>query len=109
MERLRSRAPILGVYTLCTLALASVAGCGGGGSASSASAQNATSSPPPAAAVPVSGSANLVTQTIDVPSAGATGHTVQGLTAGTWYFTVTAYTNVGTRSAASDVASKSIS
>jgi len=89
--------------------------------------------------VPVSGSANLVwvppttntdgtalsnlagftvdygnspgamTHTIDVPSAGATGHTVQGLTAGTWYFTVTAYTNVGTRSAASDVASKTIS
>jgi hypothetical protein len=91
------------------------------------------------AAVPVSGSANLVwvlpttntdgtplsnlagftidygngpgamTQTIDVPSAAATGHTVQGLTAGTWYFTVTAYTSVGTRSAASDVASNTIS
>jgi hypothetical protein len=225
MERLRSRAPILGIYTLCALALVAVAGCGGGGSASSASAQNAT--PPAAAAptiagtpasqvtagqaysftpavtdpsggalsfsiqnmpswatfsmaigtlsgtptssnvgtfanivisisdgktsaalapfsivvaaVPVNGSANLVwvppttntdgtplsnlagftidygnspgamTQTIDVPSAAATGHTVQGLAAGTWYFTVTAYTSVGTRSAASDVASKTIS
>jgi len=134
MERLRSRGPILGVYTLCALALAAVAGCGGGGSASSASAQNATSPPPP-----VSGSANLVwvtpttntdgtaltnlagftieygnspgamTQTIDVPSAGAAGAYGSGLTAGTWYFTVKAYTNVGTRSAASDVASKTIS
>lgn len=226
MERLRSRAPILGAYALCALALAAVAGCGGGGGAS---AQSATSSPPPpaaaptiagtpaaqvtagqaysfmpavtdpsggalsfsiqnmpswatfsmatgtlsgtptssnvgtfanivisvsdgktsaalapfsivvAAAAPVSGSANLMwvppttntdgtpisnlagftidygnslgamTQTIDVPSAAATGHTVQGLTAGTWYFTVTAYTTVGTRSAPSDVASKTIS
>jgi Putative Ig domain len=226
METLRSRAPILGAYVLCTLALAAVAGCGGGGSAS---VQNTTSSPPPGAAAPptiagtpatqvtagqaysfmpavtdpsggalsfsiqnmpswatfsmatgtlsgtptssnvgtfanivisvsdgktsaalapfsiavaaapVSGSANLVwvpptsntdgtpltnlagytinygnsagsmTQTIDVPSAADTGYKVQGLAAGTWYFTVTAYTSVGTRSAPSDVASKTIS
>lgn len=47
-------------------------------------------------------------QAIAVASATATGYTVQGLASGTWYFTVTANTTVGTQSAPSDVASKTI-
>jgi Putative Ig domain len=54
-------------------------------------------------------SPSALTQTINVANAMATTYTVQGLAAGTWYFTVTAYTSVGTQSAPSDVASKTIS
>jgi hypothetical protein len=39
---------------------------------------------------------------------GTTGYTVQGLASGTWYFTVVAYTSVGTQSAPSNVASTTI-
>jgi hypothetical protein len=53
-------------------------------------------------------STNSMTQSINVTSAVATGYTVQGLAAGTWYFTVTAYTSVGTQSAPSDIASTTI-
>lgn len=54
-------------------------------------------------------SPSAMTQTVNVSSATATGYTVQNLAAGTWYFTVVAYTTVGTQSAPSDVASKTIS
>jgi hypothetical protein len=50
-----------------------------------------------------------LSQTVDIDSASTTDYTVQGLGAGTWYFTVTAYTTSGTQSAPSDVASKTIS
>lgn len=53
-----------------------------------------------------SGSMN---QTVTVASAGTTDYTVQGLASGTWYFSVRAYTSVGTESAPSDVVSKTIS
>jgi hypothetical protein len=53
-------------------------------------------------------SPSALTQTISVANAMATTYTVQGLAAGTWYFTVAAYTSVGTQSAPSDVASKTI-
>jgi len=53
-------------------------------------------------------SLSALSQTIDVASATATGYTVQGLSSGTWYFTVTAYTSVGTHSAPSNVASDTI-
>ena len=54
-------------------------------------------------------SAGSMTQSITVANATASGYTVQNLTAGTWYFTVTVYTTLGTQSAPSDVASKTIS
>jgi hypothetical protein len=53
-------------------------------------------------------SPGALTQTITVPDAMATTYTIQGLAAGTWYFTVAAYTTIGTESAPSDVASKTI-
>jgi len=54
-------------------------------------------------------SAGSLNQQITVASAGATGYTVTGLASGTWYFTVVAYTSVGTQSAPSDMASETIS
>jgi Putative Ig domain len=54
-------------------------------------------------------SATNLNQQITVSSATATGYTVTGLGAGTWYFTVSAYTTVGTQSAPSNVASTTIS
>lgn len=53
-------------------------------------------------------SAGALTKTVNVPSAGATGYVVQGLTGGTWYFAVTAYTNMGLQSSFSSVVSKTI-
>ena len=53
-------------------------------------------------------SPSALSQTINVASATATGYTVQGLSSGTWYFTVTAYTSVGTQSLPSNVASDTI-
>jgi Putative Ig domain len=53
-------------------------------------------------------SPNALTETIKVTSATATGYTVQNLAAGTWYFTVAAYTSEGTQSAPSDTASTTI-
>jgi len=54
-------------------------------------------------------SASAMNQTVTVASASTTGYTVQGLAAGTWYFTITAYTSVGTQSAPSNIASDTIS
>jgi Fibronectin type III domain len=54
-------------------------------------------------------SATSLSQQITVSSATATSYTITGLGAGTWYFTVSAYTTVGTQSAPSNVASKTIS
>jgi hypothetical protein len=54
-------------------------------------------------------SASSLTQTINVSSAAATGYTLTGLATGTWYFSVAAYTSVGTQSASSNVASDTIS
>jgi len=53
-------------------------------------------------------SASSLTQTVDVPSATTTTYVVSGLSAGTWYFGVTAYTNTGLESALSNVGSKTI-
>ena len=53
-------------------------------------------------------SATALSQTVNVSGATATGYTVQGLTAGTWYFTVAAVTSAGTQSAPSNVASETI-
>jgi len=54
-------------------------------------------------------SATNLNQTIRVATAAATSYTVTSLTAGTWYFSVSAYTTIGTQSAPSGVASKTIS
>src|SRR3954464_3108869 len=51
---------------------------------------------------------NSLTNSIQVPSAGATSYTLSTLPAGTWYFTVRAYTNTGLTSDGSNVASKQI-
>jgi len=53
-------------------------------------------------------SANGLTKTIQVPTAGITSYVVENLTAGTWYFSVRAYTANGTESAQSAVVSKTI-
>ncbi len=50
-----------------------------------------------------------LSQTITVSSATATSYTVTGLSTGTWYFTVAAYTSAGEQSAASNMASDTIS
>lgn len=54
-------------------------------------------------------SADAMNQSITVSSATATSYTVRSLAAGTWYFTVAAYTTEGEQSAASNVASETIS
>jgi len=54
-------------------------------------------------------SATNLNQQITVSNATATGYTVTGLAAGTWYFSVTVYTTVGTQSTPSNVGSKTIS
>ncbi len=53
-------------------------------------------------------SSGTLTQTINVTNASATDYVVQGLTTGTWYFAVAAYTNTGLQSSLSSVASKTI-
>ena len=53
-------------------------------------------------------SAAAMTQTIDVVGGTTTTFVVSGLAAGTYYFTVTAYTTTGTQSAPSNVGSKTI-
>jgi hypothetical protein len=54
-------------------------------------------------------SPSALSQAVKVSSATATGYTVQGLGAGTWYFSVTAYSTLGTQSAPSNVVSTTIS
>lgn len=53
-------------------------------------------------------SPGAMTETIKITSATTTGYTVQGLSAGTWYFTVAAYTSTGTQSAPSNTGSEDI-
>jgi len=53
-------------------------------------------------------SPSALTQSVTVSSATATGYTVEGLSAGVWYFTVTAYTTASTQSAPSNVGSENI-
>ena len=53
-------------------------------------------------------SATALNQSVSVPNAGATDHVVQGLTGGTWYFAVKAYTSAGLESSYSTVVSRTI-
>jgi len=54
-------------------------------------------------------SADSMLQQVQIASPGATGYTVTGLTSGTWYFSVSAYTTTGLQSAPSAAVSKTIS
>jgi hypothetical protein len=51
---------------------------------------------------------NNLSQTAQVANSGLTSYTLTNLTAGTWYFGVTAYTTSGTQSSMSNLASKTI-
>jgi hypothetical protein len=42
--------------------------------------------------------AGSLTQVVDIPAAATTSVMIQGLAAGTWYFTVSAYTTTGVES-----------
>lgn len=53
-------------------------------------------------------SASALTQTVQVANPGVASYVVTGLSSGTWYFAVRAYTNSGAESANSGVASKTI-
>jgi hypothetical protein len=54
-------------------------------------------------------SPDALNQIVNVTNAGATDYVVQGLSPGTWYFAVAAYTNAGLQSSLSSVVSKTIS
>lgn len=51
---------------------------------------------------------DALSQVVDISNVGVTTYIVQGLTTGTWYFAVRAYTVGGSESALSNIASKSI-
>lgn len=53
-------------------------------------------------------SPTALTESVKVSNAGATDYVVQGLTGGTWYFAVTAYTSAGLQSSYSTVVSRTI-
>jgi len=53
-------------------------------------------------------SSSSLTKAVQVPTAGVTSFVIDNLTAGTWYFTVVAYTSAGVDSAASSMSSKTI-
>jgi hypothetical protein len=53
-------------------------------------------------------SASSLSKTITVTNPGLSSYVVESLTAGTWYFSIKAYTSTGTESAASTVVSKSV-
>ena len=54
-------------------------------------------------------SPNALNQEVQVTTIGVSNYVISGLTSGTWYFAVTAYTSTGTESSLSNVASKTIS
>lgn len=53
-------------------------------------------------------SPGALTQSVNVPNANAVDYVIEGLTQGTWYFAVAAYTNTGLQSNFSTVVSKTI-
>ena len=114
-----------------------LSGCGGGGSQSALSSSSPVSSAS-SSSVPSTGDAKLawtapttnsngtaltdlagyyihygtnpgnLTNVINISNASASSYTVTGLTSGTWYFAISAYTNTGLQSALSNVGSKTI-
>jgi hypothetical protein len=53
-------------------------------------------------------SAATLDQVLDIPSAGITSATIEGLASGTWYFTMSSYTNTGVESSPTGAVSKTI-
>ncbi len=53
-------------------------------------------------------SASSLSKSVSVANPGVSNYVVENLAAGTWYFTIKAYTSTGTESASSSVASKSV-
>lgn len=53
--------------------------------------------------------AGSLTKVIDISSTGTSSYTVTGLTTGTWYFAISAYTNTGLESGLSNIGQKTIS
>jgi len=53
-------------------------------------------------------SPDALTQTVTIDNPGITSYVIENLASGMWYFAVTAFTNSGTESALSNVASKSV-
>jgi hypothetical protein len=53
-------------------------------------------------------SSSNLSQVLDVSNAGATSATIHNLSAGTWYFAVTAYATPGAESERSHVTSKAV-
>jgi len=53
-------------------------------------------------------SPSALTQVLDIPAAGTTSARVEGLTSGTWYFTLASYTNNGVESVPTGAVSKTI-
>jgi hypothetical protein len=54
-------------------------------------------------------SPSAMNQSVQISSAAVTSYTIQSLSAGSWYFSVTAYTSGGSQSPASNVAALTIS
>jgi Fibronectin type III domain len=131
---MRSIAAVCGVAVVAVL----LSGCGGGSSGLASAGSSGSAGSPPTT-TKSTGSATLswsppttnsngsaltdlagyhihygtnsgsLSNVIDVSSAGTSSYTVTGLTTGTWYFAVSAYTNTGLESALSNVGSKTIS
>ena len=53
-------------------------------------------------------SSTNLSKTVQIANAGISSYVVDGLASGTWYFSIRAYTSVGTESSSSPVASKTI-
>jgi len=123
----------LKLFCGCAAAVLILSGCGGGSGSSSTPAS--ASNPPPTAkgtatlrwTAPTSNSdgsaltdlagyhiyygtsAGALSSTINVPSPATLTYVVSGLSTGTWYFGIAAYTNAGLESGMSNVGSKTIS
>jgi len=53
-------------------------------------------------------SSTSLDQLVQISNAGLTTYTIDGLAQGTWYFTISAYSNAGAQSDPSNVATKTI-
>jgi hypothetical protein len=119
-----------GANSLLWLLLAALGGCGGNGS-SSGTTPTPTPTPTPSTAqltwvaptintdgTPLTDLAGYtisfglsptsLSQSLNVTDPSATSYTVTGLSPGTWYFEISAYSSAGTQSAPSNTANKTI-
>jgi Fibronectin type III domain len=128
MKRCNDHRARAGANSLLWLLLAALGGCGGNGSSSGTTP---TPTPTPSTAqltwvaptlntdgtplTDLSGytisfglSPTSLSQSVNVTDPSATSYTVTGLSPGTWYFEISAYSSAGTQSAPSNTASKTI-